>query len=170
MIFRWARHPGSAPIARDRLKILLAHERTLNSRPDLLARVHSDIVAVICRHVTVSPEQVQVKMDRVETVSRLTIDIEVPASTAVPTSGEGIKGFGDLASCVLARSFARRMQHLPGHLGGSIAVRAAVIYENTLPAGENARATAGGLAERFVVATGTAGCGERNDSEPAIFF
>ena len=97
MIFRWARHPGSAPIARDRLKILLTHERTLNSRPDLLARVHSDIVAVICRHVTVSPEQVQVKMDRVETVSRLTIDIEVPGSTTVPTSGEGIKGFARIA-------------------------------------------------------------------------
>ena len=37
MIFRWARHPGSAPIARDRLKVLLTHERTLNSRPDLLS-------------------------------------------------------------------------------------------------------------------------------------
>ena len=100
MIFRWARHPGSAPIARDRLKVLLTHERTLNSRPDLLARVHSDIVAVICRHVTVSPEQVQVKMDRVETVSRLTIDIEVPASTAVPNSGEGIKGFARILPAV----------------------------------------------------------------------
>jgi len=140
VIFRWARHPGSAPIARDRLKILLTHERSLNSRPDLLARVHSDIVAVICRHVTVSPEQVQVKMDRVETVSRLTIDIEVPASTAAPTSGEGIKRFARILPAVFfARSFARRMQHLPGHLGGSIAVRAAVIYENTLPAGECTR-------------------------------
>ena len=86
MIFRWARHPGNAPIARDRLKVLLTHERTLNSRPDLLARVHSDLVAVICRHVTVSPEQVQVKMDRGETVSKLIIDIEVPASAAVSTS------------------------------------------------------------------------------------
>ena len=85
MIFRWARHRGSAPIARDRLKILLTHERSANSRPDLLARLHSDIVAVICRHVTVSPEEVQVKMDRGETISRLTIDFEVPAFKAVPT-------------------------------------------------------------------------------------
>jgi cell division topological specificity factor len=85
MIFPWARHRGSAPIARDRLKILLTHERTLNSRPELLARLHSDIVAVICRHVTVSPEEVQVKMDRGETVSRLNIDIALPASTAVST-------------------------------------------------------------------------------------
>jgi cell division topological specificity factor len=41
--------------------------------------LRGEIVAVICRHVTVKPESVQVKMNRGATVSTLAIDIEIPA-------------------------------------------------------------------------------------------
>jgi cell division topological specificity factor len=79
-VFGWVKRRGSAPIARDRLKILLTHERMLGGRSDLLAVLREEIVAVICRHLTVAPEQVKVKMDRGAAVSKLDIDIEIPFS------------------------------------------------------------------------------------------
>jgi cell division topological specificity factor len=77
-IFNWKYRRGSAPVARDRLKVMLAHERRIGARSDLLGLLHGEILAVICRHVMVSPEQVQIKMDRGAVVSTLAIDIEIP--------------------------------------------------------------------------------------------
>jgi cell division topological specificity factor len=76
----WIRRPSSAPVARDRLKILLAHERTFAGQPDLLAVLHEEILEVISRHVTVAPDKVQVKVDRGPAVSTLAIDIEIPTA------------------------------------------------------------------------------------------
>jgi len=77
--FKWKYRRGSAPVARDRLKVLLEHEGRRRVKSDLLGQLREEIVAVICRHVTVDPENVQVKMNRGATVSTLAIDIEIPA-------------------------------------------------------------------------------------------
>jgi cell division topological specificity factor len=77
--FKWKYRRGSAPVARDRLKVLLEHEGRRRVKSDLLGQLRGEIVAVICRHVTVEPENVQVKMNRGATVSTLAIDIEIPA-------------------------------------------------------------------------------------------
>ncbi|MFZ0669680.1 MAG: cell division topological specificity factor MinE [Pseudolabrys sp.] len=77
--FNWRYRRGSAPVARDRLKILLEHEGRRSIKSDLLGLLRGEIVAVICRHVTVEPENVQVTMNRGATVSTLAIDIEIPA-------------------------------------------------------------------------------------------
>ncbi|HEX8416354.1 MAG TPA: cell division topological specificity factor MinE, partial [Methylobacterium sp.] len=46
----------SAPVARDRLQILLAHERAIVSgKPDLVALLREEILAAIAKHVTVDP-------------------------------------------------------------------------------------------------------------------
>jgi cell division topological specificity factor len=79
---------GSAPIARERLQILLAHERNAGSHPDLLGVLREEILAVIGRHVSIEPDKVQIKMDRGKSVSTLAVDIEIPnrdqASDGVP--------------------------------------------------------------------------------------
>lgn len=68
----------SAPVARERLQILLAHERGLLGQPDLLATLREEILAVVSKHVTLDPEKVIVKLERGKTVSTLEVDIEVP--------------------------------------------------------------------------------------------
>jgi cell division topological specificity factor len=68
----------SAPVARERLQILLAHERIASSRPDLLGVLREEILAVIGRHVSFEPEKVQIKLDRGKSVSTLAVDIEIP--------------------------------------------------------------------------------------------
>ncbi|MEW6396085.1 MAG: cell division topological specificity factor MinE [Bradyrhizobiaceae bacterium] len=70
--------PASAPVARERLQILLAHERGLRGQPDLLAILREEILAVVSRHVVLDPEKVIVRMDRGKSVSTLEVDIELP--------------------------------------------------------------------------------------------
>ena len=69
---------ATAPVARERLQILLAHERGLRGQPDLLELLRSEILAVVARHVTLDAEKVSVRIERDNHVSMLDIDIEVP--------------------------------------------------------------------------------------------
>jgi cell division topological specificity factor len=69
---------ATAPIARERLQILLAHERSIRGEPDLLVLLRDEILAVVSRHVRLDPDRVIVKLDRSDTVSTLEVDIELP--------------------------------------------------------------------------------------------
>ena len=74
---------GSAPVARERLQILLAHERSSHGQSDLLTKLRDEILSVVAKHIAVDHEQVRVKMERGDKVSTLDIDIEVPHSAVV---------------------------------------------------------------------------------------
>ena len=80
-LFDLFRKQPTAPIARDRLQILLSHERTIAGGSDLVAILREEILAVIKKHVQVDSEKVQVKMERGESVSMLEVDIEIPTPT-----------------------------------------------------------------------------------------
>lgn len=80
-IFRLFRKQKSAPMARERLQVLLAHERA-SVGSDLVAVLREEILAVIARHVQVDGDKVQVKMDRDEHVSILEIEVEIPIDAA----------------------------------------------------------------------------------------
>ena len=77
-LFNLFRRQGSAPVARERLQILLAHERSRRGQPDLLAILREEILAAIAKHVAVDQDCVVVRMDRGSTVSTLEIDVELP--------------------------------------------------------------------------------------------
>ena len=83
-VFRLLRRRGSAPVARERLQVLLAHERAIAGQSDLVTELREEILAVIAKHVVVAPDQVQVKMDRGDAVSTLQVDIEIPISSDAP--------------------------------------------------------------------------------------
>ena len=57
--FNFARRRNSAPVARERLQILLEYERRIISQSDLVAVLRQEILAVVSRHVSVDPEKVQ---------------------------------------------------------------------------------------------------------------
>ncbi len=79
------RSKSSAPVARDRLQILLAHERVRDGRSDLIAVLQEEILQVIARHVAIDRDKVQIKLDRDGGVSTLEIDVEMPSTaTASP--------------------------------------------------------------------------------------
>ncbi len=76
----------SAPVARERLQLLLAHERALTGRADLAAILQEEILAVIAKHIAIDREKVNVKLDRSDQVSTLEIDIEMPQGTLKATA------------------------------------------------------------------------------------
>jgi cell division topological specificity factor len=76
------RRNNSAPVARERLQVLLAHERAFVGKSDLLAVLQEEIIAVIAKHVTIERDKVQIKLDRGDPISILEIDVEVPSVAA----------------------------------------------------------------------------------------
>ncbi|WP_099866414.1 cell division topological specificity factor MinE [Pararhizobium haloflavum] len=82
-IFGFFNRKTSAPQARERLQILLAHERSSVGHSDLVALLREEIVAVIAKHVQVDRDKVNVKMDRGDQVSTLEVDIEIPLDASV---------------------------------------------------------------------------------------
>jgi len=72
--------PQSAPAARERLQVLLAHERLSSDGSDLVTKLRDEILQVIARHVQVDSEKVNVRMERGAQVSTLAVDIEIPFS------------------------------------------------------------------------------------------
>ena len=72
----------SAPAARDRLQLLLAHERASAGGSDLLAKLRDEILLAIAKHVQIDSDKVTVKMERGAQVSTLAVDIEIPFEAA----------------------------------------------------------------------------------------
>ncbi len=73
------RRTNSAPVARERLQLLLSHERVAGSQSQLVAVLQEEILAVIARHMQVDRDKVKVTLDSKSDVSTLAIDIEMPA-------------------------------------------------------------------------------------------
>ncbi len=69
-IFRFFSKQTSAPTARERLQVLLAHERASVGQSDLVAVLREEILAVIAKHVQVDRDKVNVTMERGETSPR----------------------------------------------------------------------------------------------------
>jgi cell division topological specificity factor len=84
------REPDSATQAKERLQIVLAHERIGRAREDFLPRLQQELVAVVARYVAIDPGKVNVHLDRGGDMSTLEIEIELPG----PLSGEARPGSG----------------------------------------------------------------------------
>jgi cell division topological specificity factor len=92
-LFRSRRSNSSAQVARQRLDILLVHERRSISHTDLMALLRDDVIALTSRYVDVNPDTVQITVNRGANVFRLAIDIEIPHRTrtsARPNVGEPV--------------------------------------------------------------------------------
>ena len=72
------RRQRTAPVARERLQVLLAHERMAAGNSELLNVLREEILEVIAKHITVDRDKVNVKFDRSASSSTLEIDVEMP--------------------------------------------------------------------------------------------
>lgn len=84
--FRRPRQATSAQTAKERLQILLAHERTDRSSPDYLPLLQRDILDVIKRYVRVDGDSVDIKLERGDEISTIEINIELPGARALHAS------------------------------------------------------------------------------------
>jgi cell division topological specificity factor len=72
---------ASAPVARERLQILLSHERSGHGKNDLLGVLREEILAAMAKHILVELDNVKVRMDRGDTLSTLEIAVEIQHQT-----------------------------------------------------------------------------------------
>lgn len=73
-----ASRKSSASIAKERLQILVAHERADRARPSYLPMLQKDILEVIRRYVEVDQEDVSVKLDRDDDCEILALSVVLP--------------------------------------------------------------------------------------------
>jgi cell division topological specificity factor len=83
-IFRGRRAPPtSAASAKERLQIVLSHERISRDGEDFLPKLQRDLVEVVARYVNVDAEKVNVSLERGADLSTLAIEIELPGPQAL---------------------------------------------------------------------------------------
>jgi cell division topological specificity factor len=73
-LFRRRREPSSREVAKQRLQLVLVHDRS-NISPGLLETLKDEIVAVISQHLEIDRANVQVTFTQSRTQSRLVADI-----------------------------------------------------------------------------------------------
>jgi cell division topological specificity factor len=70
----------TASIAKERLQIILAHERVGRNagEHDYLPELQRDLIAVIGKHVKIDPKDIKVNLKRREDLDVLEVEIELP--------------------------------------------------------------------------------------------
>ena len=79
-VFNRFKPRSTAGVARERLQILLSHERVTRGQSDLIAVLREEILVAIAKHVIVERDKIHISMERGENVSSLEINIEIPHS------------------------------------------------------------------------------------------
>lgn len=74
-----ANEKSSAQTAKDRLQIIVAHERGQRGAPDYLPKLQQEIIEVIRKYVSVEPENITLQHDHNEQdLSILELNIVLP--------------------------------------------------------------------------------------------
>lgn len=79
-IFNYLRRRSSstASVAKERLQIIISHERTQRSAPDYLPKLQEEILAVIAKYVPIDREKVSVNLERLGDSSVLELNVTMP--------------------------------------------------------------------------------------------
>ena len=70
----------TAGVAKERLQIILAHERSGRSAatPNYLPDLQRDLVAVISKYIKINPDDIRVHLERQDNLEVLEVKIELP--------------------------------------------------------------------------------------------
>ncbi|MEJ2804177.1 cell division topological specificity factor MinE [Comamonas sp. BIGb0124] len=74
----------SASVAKERLQIILAHERTGRNAfaPDYLPALQRELVAVISKYVNINPDDIKLNLERQDDLEVLEVKIELPETAS----------------------------------------------------------------------------------------
>jgi len=70
--------PSSASVAKDRLQIIVAHERSKRHEPDYLPRMQQEIIDVIRKYVKIGDEDVHIQLENTTDCSVLELNVTLP--------------------------------------------------------------------------------------------
>lgn len=72
------KQPSSASVAKERLQIVVAHERNHRNQPDYLPLMQKEIIEVIRKYVDIDQDQVSVQLDNSDDCSVLELNVTLP--------------------------------------------------------------------------------------------
>ena len=71
--------PKSASVAKERLQLIIAHERNGASNPqDFLPAMQKELIAVISKYVTINPDDIKVSLEKQGNYEVLEVNIVLP--------------------------------------------------------------------------------------------
>src|SRR6201992_3419157 len=74
------RNPPTANVAKERLRIIVAQERSARGGPDYLPLLRRELLEVIKKYVNVDPEAVQVNLEREDGHEVLELSVALPGA------------------------------------------------------------------------------------------
>ncbi len=72
--------PSTAAVAKERLQIIVAHERRKRTEPDYLPMMQQEIIQVIRKYVSIADDQVSVQLESSDDCSVLELNVTLPES------------------------------------------------------------------------------------------
>lgn len=69
---------NTASVAKERLQIIISHERSQRHNPDYLPRLQEEILAVIAKYIPITKEQVSVTLERTGDSAVLELNVTMP--------------------------------------------------------------------------------------------
>lgn len=78
IIHYFQRPEKSAKVAKERLQIIIAHERIERDKPDYLTLLQKDLLDVISKYVNINTEDVKVELERKNGCSILELNVTLP--------------------------------------------------------------------------------------------
>jgi cell division topological specificity factor len=87
-----AQKRGSASVAKERLQIIVARERTGRSGPDYLPMLKDELLNVVRKYVEVDQDAVKIQLDREGSYDVLELNITLAPQHAAPASTQKRRG------------------------------------------------------------------------------
>lgn len=78
LLGRFRRTPPTASLAKERLRIIVAQERSNRSGPDYLPLLRRELLEVIRKYVNVDPEAIQINLEREDGHEVLELSVALP--------------------------------------------------------------------------------------------
>nr|WP_255774870.1 cell division topological specificity factor MinE [Halomonas alkalisoli] len=71
----------SASVAKERLQIIVAHQRSQRGQPDYMPMLERELLEVIRRYVQVDDDAINISLDREDNCSVLELNVTLPRSS-----------------------------------------------------------------------------------------
>lgn len=81
----------SARDAKERLQIVVSHQRTKDTNPDFLPALRQELLQVICKYITIDIDQINVNLEKVGNCSILELNVTIPEAIAASSSTKATK-------------------------------------------------------------------------------
>lgn len=72
------RRPSTASVAKERLQIIISHERSQRNTPDYLPKLQEEILTVIAKYIPINRDKVSVNLERMGDSAVLELNFTMP--------------------------------------------------------------------------------------------